>query len=65
MSGVLKIEIVESEVTLKKLLTQQKSAKMQERVQLLYWLKTNQANSVGHLAALVGRHPTTVSRWLS
>ncbi len=38
---------------------------MQERVQVLYWLKTNQANSVGHLAALVGRHPTTVSRWLS
>ena len=40
MSGVLKIEIVESEVTLKKLLTQQKSVKTKERVQVLYWLKT-------------------------
>ena len=65
MSGVLKIEIVESEATLKKLLTQQKSAKMVERVQVLYWLKTNQADSVGHLAAMLGRHRTTVSRWLS
>ncbi len=65
MSGVLKIEIVESEAILKKLLTQQKSAKTQERVQVLYWLKTNQANSVGHLAVMLGRHPTTVSRWLS
>ncbi|MGV2830990.1 helix-turn-helix domain-containing protein [Myxosarcina sp. GI1(2024)] len=65
MSGVLKIEIVESEATLKKLLTQLKSAKTQERVPVLYWLKTNQANSVGHLAAMLGRHPTTVSRWLS
>lgn len=64
MSGVLKIEIVESEGTLKKLLVQQKSAKKKERVQVLYWLKTNQANSVGHLAAMLGRHPTTVSRWL-
>ncbi|MGK7951494.1 MAG: transposase [Xenococcaceae cyanobacterium] len=65
MSGVLKIEIVESEATLKKLLTQQKSAKTVERVQVIYWLKTNQANSVGHLAVMVGRHRTTVSRWLS
>ena len=65
MSGVLKIEIVESEKTLLKLLAQQKSAKTQQRVQVLYWLKTKQATSVGHLAALVGRHPTTVSRWLS
>lgn len=65
MSGVLKIEIVESKAILKKLLTQQKSAKTQERVQVLYWLKTNQANSIGHLAVMLGRHPTTVSRWLS
>jgi DNA-binding transcriptional ArsR family regulator len=65
MSGILKIEIVESETTLKKLLNQQKSVKNQERVQVLYWLKTKQAYSVGHLAAMLGRHPTTVSRWLS
>ncbi|MGB5635139.1 MAG: hypothetical protein WBM44_07915 [Waterburya sp.] len=60
MSEVLKIEIVESEATLKKLLSQKKSAKTVERVQVLYWLKTNQAKSVGHLAAMLGRHPTTI-----
>ena len=65
MSGVLKIEIVESEETLLTLLSQQKTAKIQQRVQVLYWLKTKQATSVGHLAAMLGRHSTTVSRWLS
>ena len=65
MSGVLKIEILESVETLQELLTQQKKAKMQQRVQVLYWLKTKQAESVEHLATLVGRHRTTVSRWLS
>ena len=53
MSGVLKIDIVESEETLFKLLSQQKTAKTQQRVQVLYWLKTKQANSVGHLAAML------------
>jgi len=65
MSGVLKIEIAESVETLKELLTQQKKAKWQQRVQVLYWLKTKQAETVEHLAILVGRHRTTVSRWLS
>jgi IS30 family transposase len=65
MSGVLKIEISESEETLKELLTQQKKTKLQQRVQVLYWLKTKQAETVEHLATLVGRHRTTVSRWLS
>ncbi len=65
MSGVLKIDIVESEETLLNLLSQQKTAKTQQRVQVLYWLKTKQATSVGHLAAMLGKHYTTVSRWLS
>ena len=65
MSGVLKIEMAESEETLRKLLAQLKSAQLAERVQVLYWLKTRQAESVGHLASLLGHHRTTVSRWLS
>jgi hypothetical protein len=36
MLGVLKIEISESVETLQELLTQQKTAKMQQRVQVLY-----------------------------
>ena len=65
MSGVLKIERSETVETLQELLTQQKKAKMQQRVQVLYWVKTKQAATVEHLATLVGQHRTTVSRWLS
>ncbi|NES67060.1 MAG: hypothetical protein F6K24_18305 [Okeania sp. SIO2D1] len=56
MSGILTINITESEEVLKKLLLHQKTAKHRERVEILYLLVTNQAETVGHLAALTG-HP--------
>ncbi len=62
MSGVLKIKITESEETLKQLLVDQKIGKKKERVQILYLIKTYQAETVGHLAALTGRHRVTISR---
>jgi transposase len=65
MSGVLKIEIKESLATIKELLSQQKTTKTQQRIQVLYWLKSGQAQTVEELAALSGHHRTTVSRWLS
>ena len=46
MSGVCKVEISESAEALKQLLRGQKSASDQERVQLLYLLKSEQAKSV-------------------
>lgn len=52
MSGVLKIEIIESEESLKKLLNNQRIGKKKERIQILYLIKTHQAETVGHLAAL-------------
>lgn len=64
MSGKLKIEIKESEKQLLKLLRGEKEALAKERIQILYWLKTRQAETVNHLATLSGRHRTTVSRWL-
>lgn len=64
MSGVLKIEITESEENLKKLLINQKLGKKKERIQILYLIKTHQAETVGHLATLIGRHRVTISRWL-
>jgi hypothetical protein len=45
MSGVLKVEISESVETLQQLLSRQKTAKMQQRVQVLYWVKTKQAET--------------------
>ncbi len=65
MTGKLKIEIVESVETLSNLLKQEKNSKKKERIQALYWIKTNLAESIGHLSSLSGKHRTTVSRWLS
>lgn len=65
MSGVLKIEIVESVETLQSLLQQEKNSQKRERIQALYWIKTNLVESIGHLSSLNGKHRTTVSRWLS
>ena len=65
MTGKLKIEIVESVETLSKLLKQEKNLQKKERIQALYWIKTNLAETIEHLSALSGKHRTTVSRWLS
>ena len=65
MCGVLKIEITESKENLKKLLIDQTVGKKKERIQILYLIKTYQAEMVGHLATLTGRHWVTISRWLS
>ena len=31
----------------------------------MYWLKTKQVQTTSAIASLIGRHRTTVSRWLS
>jgi transposase len=65
MSGVLRIDIQESAATLKTLLDQQSSAVQRSKIQVLWWIKTGQANQVNQLAQLSGYHRTTVSTWLS
>ncbi|MDJ0746637.1 MAG: helix-turn-helix domain-containing protein [Xenococcaceae cyanobacterium MO_167.B27] len=65
MAGNLKIEIIESVETLSKLIKQEKNPQKKERIQALYWIKTNLVESIGHLSSLSGKHRTTVSRWLS
>ncbi|ELR98911.1 hypothetical protein GLO73106DRAFT_00040160, partial [Gloeocapsa sp. PCC 73106] len=54
MSGKIKIEITESETFLLELLKSEKNAKNQAKLQVLYWLKTRQVESGGHLAGLSG-----------
>lgn len=61
MAGVLKIEIIESVEVLSNLLKQEKNSKKKERIQALFWIKTNLAKSIGHLSSLSGKHRTTVS----
>jgi len=46
-------------------LSEQKTGKSKERLQVLYWLSTGQSQNVEELATRTGHHRTTVSRWLS
>ena len=55
MTGKLSIE------TLSNLLKQEKNLKKKERIQALYWIKSNLVETIENLAALSGKHRTTVS----
>jgi transposase len=64
MAGVYKLEIIQSEEELKQLLRQQKTISSKERVQLLYLLKSKQAETVQEAAQLLGWHRVTVQEWM-
>ena len=64
MSRGLKIEISETVDELRKLLNSAENQKVKERIQTLYWLKSEQAKSENAIANLTGKHRTTISRWL-
>lgn len=64
MTGIVKINITETAEQLKKLLKQQKSAFALSRLQALYLLKTQQVETVQHLAVVLGKSRVTVQRWL-
>lgn len=64
MAGIYKLEIQESEVDLKQLLREQKTASGKERIHLLYLLKSKQAATVQEAAAILGRHRATLQEWL-
>jgi putative transposase len=65
MSGVVKIEIRETATELKELMRREKDAVRQEKLQVLYWLKTQMVDSVLSAAVRLGKHRTTIQRWLS
>ena len=65
MPGVVKIDIVETQETLKALLLKAEKVEEKEKVQVLYWLKTKTVDSVSAIAVFLGRHRTTVQRWLT
>jgi transposase len=64
MSGIPKIEIAESVETLKSLMKQQKTALNHAKVQSLYLLKINVAETVRYLAVIMGRSESTIYDWL-
>ena len=65
MAGIIKIEITESTAELLEQLKSAQNQDVKERIQTLYWLKTKQVESTEAIATLIGKHRTTVSRWLS
>jgi transposase len=64
MSGVSKVEVTESVETLKSLMKQQKTALNHAKVQSLYLLKINVAETVRYLAVIMGRSESTIYHWL-
>jgi len=65
MSGVVKIEIGETEEELNAFLRKEKDATRHEKLQILYWLKTQTVETVLSAAVRLGKHRTTIQRWLS
>jgi hypothetical protein len=61
MSGVVRIEIVETPLELKDLMRQKKDAMRQEKLLVLYWLKTQMVDSV--LSAAVRRTENIVPQY--
>ncbi|MDJ0534400.1 MAG: helix-turn-helix domain-containing protein [Xenococcaceae cyanobacterium MO_207.B15] len=64
MSGRVKIEINESEETLKQLLKNASTPQEKERIQTIYWLKTKTVETVKQIAIMLGRNRVTVQKWL-
>ena len=65
MSGVVRIEIRETIEELTTLMRKEKDVWRHEKLQVLYWLKTKTVDSVLSAALRLGKHRTTIQRWLS
>jgi hypothetical protein len=61
----VRIEIRETTEELKTLMRQEKDVWRHEKLQVLYWLKTQTVDSVLSAAVRLGKHRTTIQRWLS
>lgn len=64
MSGVSKIAIAESSESLKTLMKKQKTALSYAKVQALYLLKIQAAETIRYLAVMMGRSESTIYYWL-
>lgn len=63
MGRKLQLVIHESEQQLKGMLAQQREGRLKERVQALYWLKSQQVKHLPGVAKLLGRDTATLYRW--
>lgn len=65
MAGITSIKVKESLDELTQLLCQVKTMSGKERLQVLYWLKQENAPSISAIAKAVGKHRNTLQMWLS
>jgi transposase len=65
MVGVTSIEVKESLDDLAEQLRQAQTTTSKERLQVLYWLKQDNAPSISTIAKAVGKHRNTLQRWLT
>ena len=65
MVGTTSIEVKESLDDLAEQLRQTKTPSDKERLQVLYWLKQENAPSISAIAKAVGKHRNTLQTWLS
>jgi transposase len=64
MARRLQITIQETAEALEKQLKHARTASQKERLQMLWWLKTEQVTQHQQLATRLGRDPSTITRWL-
>jgi transposase len=64
MSRSLYVEIQESAEELREIMNAQTRAKFRERLQILYWIKTEFFNSLQELTDHLGRSKSVIVKWL-
>lgn len=65
MVGITSTQVQESLNNLAERLRQAETATAKERLQVLYWLKQDNAPSISTIAQAIGKHRSTVQTWLS
>jgi transposase len=61
---MVKIEIAETTTELKKLLRLVEFVEVRERIQVIYWIKSDRVKTITAISLLLGKHRTTIFRWL-
>ncbi len=65
MAGVTSIQVQEALEDLAARLRQEQDPRVKERLQVLYWLKQENAPSNSSIAKAIGRHRSTLQEWLA
>jgi transposase len=61
---MVKIEIAETTTELKNLLRLTEFVEVRERIQVIYWIKSDRVKTITAISLLLGKHRTTIFRWL-